>query len=164
MEGGGKMPPIKIFVTAYQMSPSCIGARVLDPSAFLALLVREIEETGMAQCFDGVENTSLMLRPEVCALVSAARGSGHEAGEAQYHLREGERYLLREHAFPPLGCYASLWTCERYLGLRGEDEPLPPEDATHVLYDIEVIDCTTNRGTPFNTCFVADPDPVTTHA
>lgn len=73
------MPPIHVFSATDQMGPSCVGARVLDPEAFLALLVREIEETGEAQGFDGEEGTIIQLRPEVVSLVSAGHGPRRSA-------------------------------------------------------------------------------------
>lgn len=154
-------PAIKVFSATDRTGPNCIGARVLDPERFLALVEREIQETGSEQRFDGVRRTILQLRSkEAIPLVSASYGPRKEPEKgAIYHQRGGETYLIREQAFPPLGCYVTVVTVEYYLRLRDETEPLPPEGASHVLLDVGVVDETEGRGMPGWSFPVADRDP-----
>jgi hypothetical protein len=143
-----------LFVIAKEMRPSTIGGRVLNPSAFLDLLCPLIRGTDFSG--DGVRSVPFARMDDlfrVRPLLSAGNG-GHTENQSRYHERDGKKYLKREHTLPVTGCKAHVMTRDAYLTFRAKahppdddkDLPLPPEEATHVLVSVTIMDGAYGRG------------------
>ena len=144
-----------LFVIAEEMKPSTIGGRVLNPELFLDLLRPLVKEADFSG--DGIHHVTFERVDDLFRLrpfLSAGKGERTE-DEARYHVRDGERYLKREHTLPVTGCQACVMTREAYLRFHSsrvnppsdsKQLPIPPEEATHVLLTVTIMDQTYGKG------------------
>ena len=156
---------IVLHVEAGVIKKSAIGSRVLDPGAFIRLLLQELQETGEAQRFDGADQPIIQLRTqEVVQLVAAGHGPLTRDAE-RLCMREGRMYLRRAYAYGPRGAFAIVYSREYYERLRSrprkpgeKSRPALPEGTTHLLAGVEVVDDTTDCGNPPWAMRVADEE------
>ena len=143
---------IRLFIIDPAFTANSIGPRVVDRMALLKLITHELRTRAHAQGFDGRDSALLDLPSEEAAPFVLGEYGPRDGDEARYHVRDGERYLKREFAFPSRGCSVMILTVEYYREIqdrarsRGEEtDPEPLEGTTHVLLEVFVPDETTGK-------------------